>query len=220
MHSSFIIGGADLDQCFDRSNAPIAGLAARAHRVSRESTRLMLTTMQNMQYFVRTGFGISKEPAFGGQEGDLLMSLGQGSGAAPMGMRNIITIATNAYKRLGHGIRMQTAISQRLLLLAAIIYVDDTDLLHWGRFYGIDDEEFLADAQAATIDWCMLVQATGGAVISQPKASGTFSHGDSTAEDQCLNKRVNTALSRSLSHSPIPPQPQYLSLTISTPRKH
>lgn len=164
MHSSFIVGGADLDQCFDRSNAPIAGLSARAHKISKSSTRLMLTTMQHMQYFLRTGFGLSDEPAFGGQDGDLLMSLGQGSGAAPMGMRNIITLATNAYKRLGHGINMKTAISTRIFLLAAIIYVDDTDLLHWGKFYGIEDEGFLADAQAATIDWCMLVQATGGAV--------------------------------------------------------
>jgi hypothetical protein len=164
MHASFIVGGADLDQCFNCSNSPVAGVSARAHHISAASTRLMLTTMQHMQYFVRTGFGISKEPIFGGKDGDLLMSLGQGSGAAPMGMYNIITLADNAYKRLGHGINMQTAISMRIFLLAAIIYVDDTDLLHWSKFYGIEDKEFLADAQAYTIDWCMLVQATGGAV--------------------------------------------------------
>jgi hypothetical protein len=56
--------------------------------------------MQHMQYFVKTGFGVAKSPTFGGTPGDLLMSLGQGSGAAPMGMRNIITLADNAYKRL------------------------------------------------------------------------------------------------------------------------
>jgi hypothetical protein len=164
MHNSFIISGADLDQCFDRSNAPIAGLSARAHHISKASTSLMLRTMQNMQYFVRAGFGISEEPAFGGSKGDLLMSLGQGSGAAPMGMRNIITLADNAYKRLGHGINLESAISLRIFLLAAIIYVDDTDLLHWGSFYGISDEDFLAEAQTATIDWGMLIQATGGAI--------------------------------------------------------
>jgi hypothetical protein len=41
MHASFIIGGADLDQCFDRSNAPVAGVCARAHHISASATRLM-----------------------------------------------------------------------------------------------------------------------------------------------------------------------------------
>jgi hypothetical protein len=153
LHNSFSLGGADLDQCFDRSNAPIAGLAARAHHLSAATTRLMLTTMQHMQYFVKTGFGIAKTPSFGGSTGDLLMSLGQGSDAAPMGMRNIITLADNAYKRLGHGINMESSISARIFLLAAIIYVDDTDLLHWAKFYGISDEEFVQSIQTATTDW-------------------------------------------------------------------
>jgi hypothetical protein len=56
--------------------------------------------MQHMQFFVKTSFGVAKSPTFGGTMGDLLMSLGQGSGAAPMGLRNIITLADNAYKRL------------------------------------------------------------------------------------------------------------------------
>jgi hypothetical protein len=30
MQNSFCLGGADLDQCFDRSNAPVAGVAVRA----------------------------------------------------------------------------------------------------------------------------------------------------------------------------------------------
>jgi hypothetical protein len=124
----------------------------------------MLTTMQHMQYFVKTGFRIAKTPSFGGSAGDLLMSLGQGSGTAPMGMRNIITLADNAYKRLGHGINMESSISAPIFLLAAIIYVDDTDLLHWAKFYGISDKKFVQCIQTATTDWGMLVQATGGAL--------------------------------------------------------
>eukprot|EP00956_Cyclotella_meneghiniana_P028760 scaffold67902_cov49-Cyclotella_meneghiniana.AAC.1 len=148
------------------------------------------------------------------------MSLGQGSGAAPMGMRNIITIATNAYKRLGHGIHMQTAISQRLLLLAAIIYVDDTDLLHWGRFYGIDDEEFLADAQAATIDWCMLVQATGGAVKPAKSFWYLLSWRFQRGKPVLKQKSEYNSLSLAVPQPIIPLQRQYLSWTISTPRRH
>eukprot|EP00956_Cyclotella_meneghiniana_P022380 scaffold42322_cov25-Cyclotella_meneghiniana.AAC.4 len=122
--------------------------------------------MQCMDYFIKTGFGISDEPAFGGsaQLGSKLMGLGQGSGAAPGGMRNIITLVDNAYKRMGHGMAATSSISGRILILAAIIYVDDTDLLHWAKFYGIEDEEFVRQVQDANTDWGMLVHATGGAV--------------------------------------------------------
>lgn len=164
LHNSFAIVSADLDQCFDRSNGAIAGLAARAHGVSEKSTKLMLNTMQLMQYFVKSGFGIAKEPSFGGSEDDRLMSLGQGSGAAPIGMRNIITLTDNAYKRLGHGMDLKSSITQRLFLLASIIYVDDTDLLHWADFYGMSDEDFVEKIQKGLHDWGMLVQASGGSL--------------------------------------------------------
>jgi hypothetical protein len=76
----------------------------------------MLNTMQMMEYFVKTGFGIADTPTFGAQT-MTVMNLGQGSGAAPIGMRNIITLTDNAYKRLGHGMYNRSAINQRLFLL-------------------------------------------------------------------------------------------------------
>lgn len=164
LHNSLAITSADLDQCFDRANGPITGVAAQAHGVSLASTRLMLNTMQLMQYFIKSGFGVAKTPSFGGSHDSRLMGLGQGSGAAPIGMRCVITLADNAYKRLGHGINITSSISARVFILAAIIYVDDTDLLHWGKEYGISDADFLEDVQRATFDWSKIVQATGGAI--------------------------------------------------------
>ena len=164
LHNTLAIVSADLDQCFDRSNGAIAAVGARAHGVSEKSTKLMLNTMQLMEYFVKTGFGIADTPSFGGSEDDRLMSLGQGSGAAPIGMRNIITLTDNAYKRLGHGMNTRSAISQRLFLLAAIIYVDDTDLIHWAKFYGMTDDDFISDVQNGVTDWGKLVQASGGSL--------------------------------------------------------
>eukprot|EP00956_Cyclotella_meneghiniana_P038869 scaffold161364_cov40-Cyclotella_meneghiniana.AAC.1 len=124
LHNSSAITSNDFDQCYDRGCAPISGLAARAHGVSRQSTQLMLQTMQSMDYFIKTGFGISEEPVFGGssQLGSKLMGFGQGSGAAPGGMQNIVTLVDNAYKRLGHGMAATSSISGRIFLLAAIIY--------------------------------------------------------------------------------------------------
>ena len=48
LHNSSAITSNDFDQCYDRGCAPISGLAARAHGVSRQSTQLMLQTMQSM----------------------------------------------------------------------------------------------------------------------------------------------------------------------------
>eukprot|EP00956_Cyclotella_meneghiniana_P011386 scaffold15968_cov46-Cyclotella_meneghiniana.AAC.14 len=60
LHNSSDITSNDFNQCYDRGCAPISGLAARAHCVSRQSTRLMLQTMQRMVYFIKTGFRISE----------------------------------------------------------------------------------------------------------------------------------------------------------------
>ncbi|KAL7502290.1 hypothetical protein ACHAXN_001984 [Cyclotella atomus] len=164
LHNSLSITSVDMDQCFDRAHSSIAGVAARAHGVSRRSTDLMLKTMQLMQYFVKSGFGVADTPSFEGTPLALLMGLGQGSGAAPMGMRGVVTLAVNSYKTLGHGMTATMSRSQRIVLLAAIIYVDDTDLLHWGEFYGISDTTFLSRIQRAINDWGKLLQATGGSI--------------------------------------------------------
>jgi hypothetical protein len=164
LHNSFAITSVDLDLCFDRSAGPIAEVAARTHKVSRQSIHLMLTTMQLMEYFIKSGFGIAKEQTFSGSATVRLMGLGQGSGAAPIGMRSMITLVDNAYKRLGHGMNAKYSLADRIVLLAAIIYVDDTDLLHWAKFYGVSDEAFMADIQRGVNDWGMLVQATGGSL--------------------------------------------------------
>jgi hypothetical protein len=142
LHNSLSITSVDMDQCFDRAQSSIAGVAARAHGVSQGSTTLMLKTMQLMQYFVKSGFGVADTPSFEGTPLELLMGLGQGSGAAPIGMRGVVTLAVNLYKTLGHGMKAKLSRSQRIILLAATIYVDDTDLLHWGKFYVIDDKTF------------------------------------------------------------------------------
>lgn len=42
--------------------------------------------------------------------------------------------------------------------------MDDTDLIHWAKFYGISDEEFISDVQEGLADWGMLVQASGGSL--------------------------------------------------------
>lgn len=60
--------------------------------------------------------------------------------------------------------RTKYSLADRIFFLAAIIYVDDTDLLHWTKFYGISDKFFMEEIQKGVNDWGMLVQATGGSL--------------------------------------------------------
>jgi hypothetical protein len=212
LHNSLSITSADMDQCYDRANGSIAGVAARAHGVSKQSTNLMLKTMQHMQYFVKSGFGLADQPSFQGTPTDKLMGLGQGSGAAPLGMRGVVTLAINAYKTLGHGMQAPFSRSDHILYLAAIIYMDDTDLLHWGKFYGIEDTAFLTDVQNAINDWGKLIQATGGS-IKQAKSfyyvmSWKFIQGRPTL------KKVSELPEQPLTNQMAPPYPfQFTKMT-------
>jgi len=60
-----------------------------------------------------------------------------------------------------------------MFLIAAVMYVDDTDLLHWAPFVTTTDEELIEQVQQATNDWGLLSQATGG-ILKQEKCSVYF----------------------------------------------
>jgi hypothetical protein len=69
----------------------------------------MLSTMQMMQHFIKSGVGISKEPVFGASIFARLMGLGQGSGAALIGVRSMIILWSIMLTRdLGMGCAQST----------------------------------------------------------------------------------------------------------------
>ena len=53
----------------------------------------------------------------------------------------------NAYKRMGHGAKVTSCYAARMFLLAAAMYIDDTDLIHWADSPHANDEEFIAQVQ-------------------------------------------------------------------------
>ena len=69
-----------------------------------------------------------------------------------------------SYKKLGHGYCYILPISGVVFLLAAILYVDDTDLLLRVKNITDTNEEFIKLIQKAVMDWGLLVQATGGSL--------------------------------------------------------
>jgi hypothetical protein len=93
------------------------------------------------------------------------MGLGQGNGMAPPGFTSMNTLMINGYNSFGHGVELLSAWSWSgvLFILAAVIFVDDTDLLHLAEKF-MTDEDFLLKIQFATGDWAGIVNATGGSL--------------------------------------------------------
>eukprot|EP00984_Skeletonema_dohrnii_P024217 scaffold13324_cov71-Skeletonema_dohrnii-CCMP3373.AAC.1 len=63
---------------------------------------------------------------------------------------------------MGHDLEFLAGWSDVVASLAAILYVDDTDLLYRIAQLDTTDEEFVAQLQVAVNDWVYLVQASGG----------------------------------------------------------
>jgi hypothetical protein len=129
MHHPIAISEMDFSDCYDRAAHNVSSIALQAHGIPRNSAAMMLTTLQTMQLFLRTGFGKSSD-SYGGTSEDPTMGFGQGNGAAPPAFTVLSSLVVKAYRRLGHGANLSSAMLRRVFVLAAVMYVDDTDLVH------------------------------------------------------------------------------------------
>ena len=120
-----------------------------------------------MQYFLKTGFGKSSK-SYSGTSDSPNSGLGQGSGASFPGFLALSLLIVNAYRRQGHGAKITLAFVEKLFSLAAVMFVNDTDILHWPPNFFIEDEELVSYVQQATTDWGHLLQASGG-ILKAPK---------------------------------------------------
>ena len=89
----------------------------------------MLSTIENMKFFLRTGFGDSTSFTGGGISAKT-QGLTQGNGTSPAGWGVISICIVGAHGKKGHGAKFYCPITKVERHLSAIIYVDDTDILH------------------------------------------------------------------------------------------
>ena len=141
-HHPAAIEGTDLSDCYDRGAHPPKSLGMQAIGVPVNAIKVLLQSLQMMQFCLQTGFGESKD-FFGGSSDNRLAGYGQGNGAAPAAFTILSTLIINAYKRLGNGAKLTSSYTARLFLLAATLFVDDTDLLHWADSQTTEDEELI-----------------------------------------------------------------------------
>ena len=127
----------------------------------------MLSTIENMKFFLRTGFGDSTSFTGGGISAKT-QGLTQGNGTSPAGWGVISICIVGAHGEKGHDVKFYFPITILEHHLLAIIYMDDTDILHIDLTKDEKKvEEVLQAMQSSINSWGNLRIATRGAL--QPK---------------------------------------------------
>jgi hypothetical protein len=155
------ISSVDAANCYDSIAHAIASLIFQACGVPVEGVEAMLSAIQDMKYFLRTAFGDSRN--FRGSKIEVkYQGLCQGNGAAPAGWAVISITILGAHKKKGHSATFVCPLTSKITKLAAILYVDDCDLLHINMLE--EDSAFVTfeKMQESVMNWGRLLIASGG----------------------------------------------------------
>eukprot|EP00804_Cyclotella_cryptica_P025778 CCRYP_021230-RA/>CCRYP_021230-RA protein AED:0.44 eAED:0.44 QI:0/0/0/0.5/1/1/2/0/195 len=96
------LASVDAANCYDRVAHAVASLVFRAMGAKLPMTLSMLTAIQQMQFFLRTAFGDSKN-AVGSKIHLKTQGFMQGNGASPAGWTVVSIVILGAHKEEGHG---------------------------------------------------------------------------------------------------------------------
>ena len=123
------IASVDASNCYDRIPHAMASLVFQAFGVPPTAVESMLGTIENMKFFLRTGFGDSTSFAGGGIS-IKTQGMCQGNSALPAGWAVISICILSAHGKKGHGAKFICPVTKLKRHLSAILYMDDTDILH------------------------------------------------------------------------------------------
>jgi hypothetical protein len=158
---SAAIASVDASNCYDRIVHAMASLVFQAFGVPAPAIDSMLSTIENMKLFLWTEFSDLTKFASGGIR-IKTQGLTQGNGASLAGWVVISIVILNAHGKKGHSAKLLCLITKLSSHLSAILYVDDTDLLH----INLEKDESVAQVhksiQASVENWGNLLIATGG----------------------------------------------------------
>jgi hypothetical protein len=161
LHHPAGLGKCDFGDCYDRATHPPTSIALQSWGIPTTAIGVLLSSMQTMQDVLKTGFGESTN-SYGGTTSSPNSGLGQGSGASPPAFMALSSLTVNAYGQMGHGTRIQSSYISCLFHLSTVMYVDNTNLLHWPLSSGTEPEELITHVQQATLDYGSLAQASSG----------------------------------------------------------
>ena len=153
------IVSADAEQCYDRIAHVCASLVFQAVGVLISAIMVMLLSIQNMKFYLRTGLGESA--AFmSAVIGSIIQGLCQGNTAAPAGWSLISAVILKVYKLFGHGAHLTSPITRRDSCTAGVLFVDDVDLFTMNS--ALTSPELWEEAAISTETWTELLTVTGG----------------------------------------------------------
>jgi hypothetical protein len=150
---------ADAEACYDRIAHVFASLVYQSVGVSITAIMVMLTSIQHMKFYLRTGLG--KSVGFiTAVLGSIIQGLCQGNTAAPAGWSLKSAVLLRAYKCFCHGAHFTTAISRTHHETAGIFYVDDVDLFIINS--ALITRDLWEEAAQSTKCWSELLTIPGG----------------------------------------------------------
>ena len=153
----------DADSCFDPKAHPSALQIFQALGINSQALEAMLTKIQEMKFLLHTAYGNSKNLANSKIELKT-QGLCQGSGAVDAGWAAVSICIIHAHKRKGHGATFLCPISDLKSNIGGVIYVDDTDIIH----FWMDKTEDVTDAhfhlQSSITNWGKLLTALIGSL--------------------------------------------------------
>jgi hypothetical protein len=139
----------------------MALLIFQAFGVPITAVETMLGAIENMKFFICTGFRDSKTFARGGIS-IKPQGLTQGNGASPAGWAVISICVLGAHGKKGHGVKFYCPISNLQHHLSAILYVYDTNLLHINLTKDESIDKVHVAIQDSINSWGSLLIATNG----------------------------------------------------------
>ena len=162
------LASVDADNCYDRIAHPMLSMILQAFGVPANAVKSMLSTIQDMKFFLRTGYGDSKSyvGGHGDAESDHPKTQGimQGNGGGPACWTVETIPMLRAHKRKGHGAHLLAKISGEDGHIAGSLFVDDDDKIHLNMKVLESTEQAFEGLQNSIINWGKLLIATGGAL--------------------------------------------------------
>ena len=166
------LASVDASNCYDRIAHAIASLVFQAFGVPTSAAESMLGSIEEMKFFLRTGFGDSTSFS-GGSIHIKTQGICQGNGGGPATWAVVSIVILSAHKKEGHGAKFVCPISNLSHHLSSVLFVDDNDLLHINMETDETVEEAHRAIQASITNWGHLLIATGGA-LKPPKCFGSL----------------------------------------------
>ena len=123
------LASIDAANCYDSIAHAIGSLVCQSLGVPVEAVESMLSVNQDMKYFLRAAYGDPKN-YMGSTVQVKFQGYYQGSGAALAYWVVISIVILMAHKRKGHGATFVCPVSRRSSRLAAILFMDNTDIIY------------------------------------------------------------------------------------------